>query len=134
MPEVKIYVVDDDEDDRFFLRDAVNAVIENPQIIECVDGQEFIDSIQAEKNPDTLALVLVDMNMPKINGLEVASFMQNHQVYNKIPVIMVSTSQNKELIQKAYSLGIKKYMVKPSSATDFQALTKYIRETVIQDL
>jgi len=134
MPDLKICIVDDDEDDRYFLREAVSEVIKSAQIVECSDGKEFLDFIQLVKPGDAPTLVLLDMNMPKINGLEVASFMQQHQQYKDIPLIMVSTSQNKELEKQAYSLGIQKYLVKPFSMDEYETLIREINNTVIKEL
>ena len=134
MPDLKICIVDDDEDDRYFLREAVSEVIKPAQIVECSDGQEFIDFIQQEKAGDEPTLVLLDMNMPKVNGLEVAAFMQQHEQFKDIPLIMVSTSQNKELEKQAYSMGIQKYLVKPFSMEEYQTLVQEISNTVINEL
>ena len=60
--------------------------------------------------------------------------MQQHQQYKDIPLIMVSTSQNKELEKQAYSLGIQKYLVKPFSMDEYENLVREINNTVIKEL
>lgn len=58
-------------------------------------------------------LIITDINMPDINGLEIVNFVKNHPSYRTIPLIIVSTEQSEEDIQKGLSLGASAYITKP---------------------
>ena len=134
MPKLKMYVVDDDQDDRFFLTDAIKTVIRPVDIIELTDGMEFIQAIKEDAIESHSIVVLLDMNMPKMNGLEVLEVLQFDQKTKDIPVMMVSTSQNETLITEAYRLGVRRYFTKPFNMADYQKMVQQIMETLVNDL
>jgi two-component system chemotaxis response regulator CheY len=86
--------------------------------LEEIDG---IDTVQASNGFEALKalpmqsfdLVLTDINMPEINGLEIVHFIKNNQAYRKIPLIIVSTERGQADIQKGLALGAQKYITKP---------------------
>lgn len=61
----------------------------------------------------TFDLIITDINMPDINGLEIVNFVKNHPNYRTIPLIIVSTEQSEEDIQKGLALGASAYVTKP---------------------
>jgi CheY-like chemotaxis protein len=67
-----IYLVDDDQDDRFFIKEAIQGADTNLQIVEVENGLDLLDLIQKQEAP-AASLILLDMNMPKMNGLETVS-------------------------------------------------------------
>jgi two-component system chemotaxis response regulator CheY len=58
-------------------------------------------------------LIITDINMPDINGLEIVNFVKNHPNYRTIPLIIVSTEQSEEDIKKGLALGASAYVTKP---------------------
>ncbi len=58
-------------------------------------------------------LIITDINMPDINGLEIVNFVKNHPNYRAIPLIIVSTEQSEEDIKKGLALGASAYVTKP---------------------
>ena len=131
MPDVRIYVVDDDDDDRLFIIEAINAVFKKVEVIEVVDGEDFITTIQLDKDSSFPKLILLDVNMPKVNGLEVAAFMQTHPEYQNIPIVMFSTSHNPDMVQYAMELGVKRYISKPFNISDYLQIVKEINDTFL---
>ena len=71
-------------------------------------------------------LIITDINMPDINGLEVVNFVKNHPDYRAIPLIIVSTEQSKNDIQKGLSLGASAYITKPFIPDEFKKTVKGI--------
>jgi len=69
-------------------------------------------------------LVITDINMPDINGLELISFMKNNPRYNNLPVIIVSTERSEEDIKRGMSLGAMAYITKPFKAYELQEVIK----------
>ena len=113
-----IYLVDDDEDDRMLTREALESVIKGIRIIELSDGGGLI-SLAESGGLKEQALILIDMNMPRLNGLETLSLLRQNPECQQIPVVMVSTSSHQPTIQKAYEAGVNAFVVKPITFTDY---------------
>ena len=107
-----IYLADDDEDDRIMIRQAIQAQISDAEIIEAVDGQDLVDRITAP-HAHKPAIILTDMNMPRMNGLEAVKLIKASPLFKKIPVLMISTSSDPQMIREAYKRGITNYFTKP---------------------
>jgi len=120
-----IYIADDDEDDRLLLREALLNVVSDAIIREVCNGTELIDQIRRE---DTAAdiVILLDMNMPKMNGLEALEIIKSDPALIHIPVIMISTASNPELISKAYLTGINAYIAKPFQLEEYAELARAV--------
>jgi two-component system chemotaxis response regulator CheY len=65
-------------------------------------------------------LIITDINMPDINGLEIVNFVKQHPNYRSIPLVIVSTEQSEEDIQKGLSLGASAYVTKPFNPDDLR--------------
>lgn len=120
-----IYIADDDEDDRMLLREAIHSVIEDVVIKEVSHGEELIDQLKLESLPGEI-IILLDMNMPKMNGLEALEVLKSTPDFLHIPVIMISTSSNPELITKAYLKGINAYIAKPFLINEYVELAQAV--------
>lgn len=79
------------------------------EIFEAGNGFEALRILPREK----VDLVITDINMPDINGLELLNFVKGNQQYQKIPLIIVSTEGSEKDKQKGLSLGADAYLVKP---------------------
>lgn len=121
-----IYLADDDEDDRMLIRDAIERVIDNVEVIEVEDGEKLLTLITANGTCLDSTLILMDMNMPRKNGLETLTFLKSNPKYEHIPVLMMSTTSNHQMIEQAYKHGIDGYMVKPVSEDEFTSLAESI--------
>ena len=110
----KIYLVDDDEDDLMFARQALESVLEDVEIIELSDGSRLLNLME-QNDLQEPSLVLMDMNMPRVTGLEALSILKTHPEKRHIPVILFSTSASQESVKTAYQLGANAYIVKPSA-------------------
>jgi len=113
-----IYLADDDQDDRFFISEAIKKLNPEIRIIEAENGVELLKMIREKNNPP-VGLVLVDMNMPKMNGLETVSAIRNSPGFSFIPAVMLSTSSDPSLISLAYEAGVNSFFTKPSSLDGF---------------
>lgn len=79
------------------------------EAVEVKNGIEALKTLPTQK----FDLIITDINMPNINGLEVVSFVKGHPEYKSIPMIIVSTEQGEKEIQKGLSLGASEYLTKP---------------------
>ncbi|WP_428663214.1 response regulator [Runella sp.] len=109
---LNVWLADDDEDDRLLFQDALQEVSENFQLSTSTDCIDLIEILHQKKLPDVLFL---DLNMPQRNGFECLEELKKDPKLKQIPVIIYSTSSQKEDIRRAYSLGAQFYVKKPSS-------------------
>ena len=83
------------------------------------------DALNFFKTTDTLPkLILLDIQMPKINGIEVLQRLKENPLTRSIPVVMLTSSKENPDIQKCYSLGANSYIVKPVNFDDFAKTIK----------
>lgn len=121
-----IYLVDDDEDDRMLIREAIEGIVKNVNIIELIDGQELLELIKKTNVETDPSLILMDMNMPRMSGIESLSILKANPSLRHIPVVMISTTSNNELIRQAYDQGINAYITKPVSIQEYNHLAEAI--------
>lgn len=121
-----IYIVDDDEDDRMMMRSALEDIIEKVHIVEVRGGYDLISLLDSATEDQHPKLILMDMNMPRMSGLEALSRVRSRSDLRHIPVIMISTSSNKQQISNAYQQGINAYVTKPVSILDYTFIAEAI--------
>jgi CheY-like chemotaxis protein len=121
-----IYLADDDEDDRMLIRDAIERVIDDVEVIEVEDGKKLLSLIKAHGTWHEPVLILMDMNMPRQNGLETLASLKSLPQFSHIPVLMMSTTSNQQMIDKARQLGIDDCLIKPVNEDEFTSLAKTV--------
>lgn len=118
-----ILVADDDADDRLLLKMAfAEQNIPNP-VLFFKDGSEVTDYLynidsQSDIQKDLPGLMLLDVNMPRKNGLQVLKEVKTHPIWQQICVCMFSTARTEHYVSEAHQLGADNYMVKPDSYDD----------------
>ena len=119
-----IILVEDDEEDQLFFREALTALNVKNELVICSDGVEALDFLNTTTQQPFL--ILCDINMPRMNGLQLrVEINQNDYLRRKsIPFIFLSTAANKEDVQKAYDLTVQGYFQKNQS---FQELLVMLR-------
>jgi CheY-like chemotaxis protein len=122
----KIFLAEDDADDRMFFEDVLKEVSINTNLVMADDGVELM-SVLEETVPPPPDIIFLDLNMPRKNGFECLKEIRQTDKLSKIPVIIFSTSDNAQAIDKTYSLGANYYMQKPRTF----ALLKKAIETVL---
>ncbi len=88
------------------------------EVIHVFDGYELIDLLE-NSNLEDVALILLDLNMPKLGGLEVLKIMDENEELCKLPVIVFSTSSNEEDVYACYEFGANAYVNKPIDINEF---------------
>ena len=121
-----IYVVDDDEDDRLLVSDALHEVIDQLTIIEATDGQHLLDLLALRSYHPEPAIIILDINMPRMNGMETLTQIRSRPESEHIPVIMLSTSSDQYFIKNAYNIGVNAYLKKPVSFNDYTYMAESI--------
>jgi CheY-like chemotaxis protein len=91
------------------------------------DGEEALKYFERWENGEpTPIVILLDLKMPKINGLEVLQKLKSHPKYKIIPVVILTTSSESSDLQTAYQLGVNSYIVKPVSFEKFLDVVGHI--------
>lgn len=121
----KIVIVDDDKDDIYFFLKACKKLVPEPQVVPLQDGKELLAYVETESCQNSI--ILLDLNMPKMGGLEVLSHLNESGKINNMVVITYSTSDNPNDINKCYELGVKSYITKPDSNKHLAALVDNLR-------
>lgn len=103
----QILIVDDEEINRVILREIFQ---DEYEVLEAEDGKDAIYKIQSRHN---MALILLDVIMPVMDGFMVLEYMQEHSLIDKIPVILITSESVGESEGKAYSYGVADVMHKP---------------------
>lgn len=96
-------------------------------IVVARDGEQALQQIELwDKGSAIPIIVLLDLKLPKIDGLEVLRIFKTHPVYKAIPVVVLTSSGDDKDIEKAYELGVNSYIVKPVNFDKFMEVTKQI--------
>lgn len=91
------------------------------------DGQEAVDFISGWQDGDPLpAVILLDLKLPKLNGLEVLRVIRAHREFGVVPVVILTSSAEDQDIFEAYSLGANSYIVKPVDFDKFVDVARQI--------
>jgi two-component system, chemotaxis family, chemotaxis protein CheY len=105
-----ILIVDDSRTMRQVVRKTVTlSGFDVGECWEAEDGQEALKMLQDH----FVDLILTGLNMPRMNGLELLKELAKDEVYQKIPVVLVTTEGSEQAIAEAWALGIKGYVHKP---------------------
>lgn len=107
----KIMIVDDSNAMRAFIISSLEEIGEF-SFFEAKTGFEALRELPRGE----FALIISDINMPDINGLELLSFVKKSDTYKKIPVIMISTETKEEDLKRALLMGADAYLKKPFTA------------------
>jgi two-component system chemotaxis response regulator CheY len=89
-------------------------------VVEAGNGFEALKSLPTRR----FDLIITDINMPDINGLELIGFVRSNPAYNTIPLIIVSTEKSDEDKKRGLALGASNYIIKPFTKEDLLAAVK----------
>ncbi len=131
---IVILMADDDEDDLLMTRDAFDISRLNNQFLFVKDGVELMEYLRRQGNfsdPSTSpkpGLILLDLNMPLMDGREALKEIKSDPELRSIPVVVLTTSRAEEDIVKTYDLGVNSFITKPVT---FHGLDNVIKQTAI---
>jgi len=128
---IKILLIEDDSEDFEMIMELIKQSDLKINVSVFKNGAEalsylFSDDVYKTINrPD---LVLLDLNMPKMNGIEFLEKIKKDEVLRLIPVLILTTSEDNDDVRKSYYLGASCYIVKPVGLEKFQKLIKAIND------
>ena len=118
--ECILMMADDDADDREFVREAFEKSGFHGEFRYVEDGGALVDYLLRAKDvPRDLAcpmpdLILLDLNMPRIDGYEALKRIKSDEGLRRIPIVVLSTSDSESDIQRTYDQGVNSFITKPS--------------------
>lgn len=117
--EVIIIIAEDDEGHAgLIMKNLKRSGIINP-ILHFKDGQEVIDYLNNQVDNNASYILLLDIRMPKMDGTEVLKYVKNKENLKRIPVIMITTTDDPLEIEKCHELGCNNYITKPVEYDNF---------------
>jgi CheY-like chemotaxis protein len=123
----QVLLVDDDEGDAFLIEELLEEMESEIRLARVSDGVEAMAYLQLEppyqeaKRPD---LILLDLNMPRMDGRQVLKAIRENQSISHIPVVILTTSDARFDINNAYLSGSNCYIIKPSGIQNLMAMLK----------
>ena len=126
---IDILLVEDSQDDieltlRAFKKNSLGNRIHVAR--DGAEALEFLKRVEKHEAPQP-GLILLDLKLPKADGIEVLRYIKSREVLRRIPVVMLTTSRNDRDIKTCYDLGANSYIVKPISFKDFIETIKNIQ-------
>jgi DNA-binding response OmpR family regulator len=139
MKEKKILLIEDNQDHADLITNVLkedNVKNTKTEVILKKDGQEAVDYFQNGSNDcdgddavqPQIAMVILDLNVPRIDGMNVLKFIKRNTDYCSIPVIILSASSDQKTIDETYKNGANGYFVKPASYEDFVEKIKILKK------
>ncbi len=123
---MKVLVVDDSRLIRNIVKNILGERrIKDEAILEAADGQEALTTLLREK----IDLLLVDWNMPRLDGLELIKKLRSSEQYARLPIVMITSEAARYNVVQAIKAGVSDYVVKPVTAKAvLEKLDKYLVE------
>jgi CheY-like chemotaxis protein len=118
-----IVLADDDMDDSFIFNAAVEQSNHPIKLTVTEDGQKLLNYLESETLPD---IIFLDINMPFRNGIECLATIRANKKFDKVPVVMYSTTNNKLNVEACYDGGATLYVVKPNTFEEVDRMVKKI--------
>lgn len=124
-----LVVEDNDMDLDFCLQAFEEHHITNP-VIACRDGDEairFIDAHPSPLDPNFPLLMLLDLNLPKVDGIDVLRHARQVTAWQQLPIVVLTISSQSADIEASYQHGVNSYIVKPVDFSAFSEVVKHIK-------
>ena len=143
MRKRKILLIEDDPDHADLILDIFKTEDVENEVVLMKDGMEAIDYFQEVDTSNQIVqsnveggnvrhsqidLVILDLNLPKVDGMSILKFLKKNPRYCSIPVVILSTSSDQETILEAYKNGANGYITKPLSYDEFVDKIKMLTE------
>lgn len=129
MKEVHILLVEDNEGDIVLTLEAFKDAKMDNTISIVRDGEEAIRFLKKQDkyaNANRPDIILLDINLPKLNGKETLYFIKNAEEFKSIPVVMLTSSSQTRDIQDAYKSKANNYLVKPTDFAQYETVVNTI--------
>jgi CheY-like chemotaxis protein len=129
-----ILIADDDQEDRYLLHTAFEEIGRSNDIFLVENGLQvftYLDSSMEQTNMPSL--IVLDLNMPILNGMETLLRLKAHNLYKDIPVIMFTTSVHEVEKEKCLAIGAADFIKKPARFQQTVSTAKFLHESAIEN-
>lgn len=116
---IEILLVEDNPDDAGLTIRSLKKNNLTNNLLHLKDGEEAIEYLEKNKNNNLPKVILLDLKMPKIDGIEVLKHIKQDETLKLIPVVILTSSKEENDIVETYKLGVNAYIVKPVDFTKF---------------
>jgi len=133
MPEVLL--ADDNPSDVYLIREALREHAVDCTLRVVSDGKDALGIISGEENtyPGSLRLIILDLNLPRHDGIEILQKLRESSRLDHVPVVVLTSSDSPRDRVLANELGATRYLRKPSSLDEFLSLGAVFKELLGQD-
>jgi CheY-like chemotaxis protein len=121
---MKILMVEDNQGDAVLFNEALESVGKEFEFSNVIDGEEAVALLKGLVDPPDL--ILLDLNLPKMSGIEVLEAIRSDDRLEAIPVVVFSSSQDPGDIERAYNHRCNAYIMKPSSFNEYSKIANAI--------
>lgn len=119
-----IVLIDDDEDDRYIFQEGFRKAGCKNDFIQFDNGKKFLDYLATAAKKEFPALIILDLNMPVMDGREVLRVLKSNPLWTHIPVVVFTTSKMKADREIIYDLGANCFVSKPGIYSEVLEITK----------
>ena len=122
-----LLLIEDDDVDAMTVRRALKDLRAPHTLVHAANGEEALEYLRDELNKKP-CIILLDLNMPRMNGIEFLKVVKADEQLRKIPVIVLTTSRNEKDILDSFQFHASGYMVKPAGYKEFIEAVKTIND------
>lgn len=126
-----ILIGEDDLDDQEFLKEIFSSIDPSFSTVFTANGVEMMTYLETCSDDRLPCLILLDYNMPALNGVEILKELKSKERYNAIPKIIWSTSKSTNYRDICLQMGAHEYLVKPSNVNDLIETCRHMLSTCI---
>ena len=120
---MRILLVEDDKVDAMTVKRSLREIHVTNDVVVAGNGEDALQFLR-QPNAELPCIILLDLNMPKMNGLELLQIIKKDHSLKKIPVVVLTTSKNDQDKFESFDLGVAGYMIKP---VDYQQFVDVVR-------
>lgn len=114
---MKVLFIEDDMIETMKLQRAISNFESKHQIIEAKNGEEALEILKSGDIPD---IILLDLNMPRMSGIEFLEILKQDEKLKYLPTIILTTSENRADLLTCFEIGIAGYIIKPLKYEDYE--------------
>ena len=121
---LNILSAEDDSDDQLLIREAINAAGIKAKIDFVENGESLVKSLLGSDEKNRPDIVLLDLNMPKMDGRQALQEIRNQSKIKDIPIVVLTTSKDEEDINTCHRLGVDSFFTKPKLFSELVDIIK----------
>ena len=122
-----ILLVDDNEDDRLLMLRSLKKSDPGAEVVSIASGGEALDYLGDLDDSPNPTVLLLDLNMPKVDGFEVLENIRANPATHSLPVVILTTSNEEADVRRAYELGANSFVRKPVDSAEFAEVVTQLK-------